>query len=93
MLYNTPKGVNYVLYTDFYSYISNYIDMDLFLCFSLSVAIAFIIVYLAYYSSKQYITTLYRAIDKCSKGERLSKKEERIYDEYQEYKGIYKDRI
>lgn len=73
------------MYSDFIFYISKYIDLDVLFCFSLSVVIAFIIFFIAFYLAKKENDTLKRAIDKWYSRKHLTKREERLFYEYQDY--------
>lgn len=77
------------MYSDFIFYLSKYIDKEEFTIVSilaLSVLLAFILYYFILYSVSRYKETLDQAIDKWYKGQQLTKREERIFYEYQEFK-------
>lgn len=77
------------MYSDFIFYLSKYIDKEEFTIVSilaLSVLLAFILYYFILYSVNRYKETLDQAIDKWYKGQHLTKREERVFYEYQEFK-------
>lgn len=75
-----------MLYSDFALYLNKFIDTQALFCFSISVVVAFLIFYIALLSAKRYDKTLRTAIDKWYSGQHLTKREERIFYEYQEFK-------
>ncbi len=77
------------MYSDFIFYLSKYIDKEEFTIISilaLSVILAFILYYFILYSVSRYNKILEIAIDKWYSGKPLTKREERIFYEYQEFK-------
>lgn len=77
------------MYSDFILYLNKYIDKDEFtivFLLAISVILAFIVYYFILYSVDRYQKTLETAIDKWYSGQHLTKREERVFYEYQEYK-------
>lgn len=75
--------------TDFIQYMQNWgIDLDMLFIFSLSIFIAFVVAYVAVYMGVKYGETLESAVDKVKRGryDLLTKRERRVWDEYEEFK-------
>lgn len=74
------------MYSDLVFYLCKYIDINILFYFSLSVVIGFVIIGLAFYSVERYDKKLKIVVDKWYSGKHLTKREEKMFYEYQEYR-------